>query len=64
MPDYGFKIGQMVDYRPTTRIASAARGPYQITQRVPGEDGEYKYRIKSPNEAHERVANESELTGI
>jgi hypothetical protein len=64
MPDYAFKIGQMVDYRPPTRIATAARGSYQITQRMPAEDGEYKYRIKSANEAHERVANESELIGI
>ena len=64
MPDYAFKIGQMVDYRASTRIGSAARGPYQITQRMPAEDGEYKYRIKSPNEAHERVATETELTGI
>jgi hypothetical protein len=48
----------------STRIASAARGLYQITQRMPAEDGEYNYRIKSPNEAHERIANESELIGI
>jgi hypothetical protein len=64
MPEYAFKIGRMVDYRPPTRIATAARGPYQITQRMPAEDSEYKHRIKSSNEAHERVANESELTGI
>jgi hypothetical protein len=31
---------------------------------MPAEDGEFKYRIKSSNEAHERAANESELTGI
>jgi len=64
MPDYAFRIGQMVDYRASTRIGSAARGPYQIKQRMPWEGGEHKYRIKNPNEAHERVANESELTGI
>ena len=45
-------------------MASAARGPYQIIHRMPAEHGEFKYRIKSPNEAHERVANESERTGI
>jgi hypothetical protein len=64
MPEYAFTIGQMVDYRPPTRMANAARGPYQIIQRMPAEDREFKYRIKSPNEAHERVANENELTGI
>jgi hypothetical protein len=50
-----------VDYRPTTRLASAASGPYQIIQRMPTEDGEFKYRIKSPREPHERVAMESDL---
>jgi hypothetical protein len=61
MTAYAFKIGQMVDYRPTTRLASAASGPYQIIQRMPTEDGEFKYRIKSPREPHERVAMESDL---
>jgi hypothetical protein len=36
--------------------------PYQITQRLPSEDGNFKYRIKSPHEPHECVANESELS--
>jgi hypothetical protein len=31
---------------------------------MPSEDGEFKYRIKSPNESHERVANENELSAI
>ena len=38
----------MVEYRPTTRITSAVPDPYQIIQRGPTEDGEFKYRIKSP----------------
>jgi hypothetical protein len=61
MTDYAFKIGQMVDYRPTPRLTSAVPGPYQIVQRMPPEDGEFKYRIKSPREPHERVAMESDL---
>jgi hypothetical protein len=64
MSDYAFKMGQMVDYRPPVRFANKARGLYQITQRMPSEDGEFKYRIKSPNESHERVANENELSAI
>jgi hypothetical protein len=63
MSDYAFKIGEMVDYRPSVRFANKARGPYQITQRMPSDDGEFRYRIKSSNESHERVASESELTG-
>ena len=48
MTHYAFKIGQNVEYRPTTRLASAVPGPYQIIQRGPTEDGEFKYRIKNP----------------
>ena len=64
MTNYAFKIGQMVEYRPTTRLTGAVPGPYQIIQRMPTEDGEFKYRIKSPREPHERIAKESpeELT--
>jgi hypothetical protein len=61
MTDYAFKIGQMVDYRPTTRLTSAVPGPYEIIQRMPTEDGEFKYRIKSPRE---RVAMESDLRSL
>ena len=58
---YAFKIGQMADYGPTPRLTSAVPGPYQIVQKMPPEDGEFKYRIKSPREPHERVAMESDL---
>ena len=61
MTDYAFKIGQMAVYRPTTRLTSAVPGPYQIIRRMPTEYGEFKYRIKSPREPHERVAMESDL---
>ena len=64
MTDYAFKTGQMVDYRPTPRLTSAVPGPYQIVQRMPPEDGEFKYRIKSPREPHERVAMESDLRSL
>ena len=50
MSDYAFKIGQMVDYKAQVRY-SAAHGPYQVIQRMPAsEDGEFRYRIKSPQE--------------
>jgi hypothetical protein len=63
MTDYAFKVGQMVHYR-TQLYSGAARGLYQITQLMPAEDGEFKYRIKSPHEDHERVAKESELSSV
>jgi hypothetical protein len=63
MPDRAFKIGQMVDYRGPSRYTSAA-GHYQITRRLPSDEGQYQYRIKSPAETHERVVKESELSDI
>ena len=47
MTDYAFKIGQMVDYRPTTRLTSAVPGPYEIIQRMPTEDGELNIASKA-----------------
>jgi hypothetical protein len=32
-----------------------------VTKQLPQNAGEYEYRIKSINEAHERVVRESEL---
>src|SRR5436190_1249561 len=39
-------------------------GSYEITKRLPENNGEFEYRIKSMNEPHERVARESELTTL
>jgi hypothetical protein len=61
--DHAFQVGQMVHYR-TKIFSGAARGLYQITQRMPAEGGEFKYRIKSQHEDHERVAKESELSSV
>jgi hypothetical protein len=63
MPDHAFKIGQMVDYRGPSRYTSAA-GHYQVTRRLPSDEGQYQYRIKSPAETHERVVKESELSDV
>jgi hypothetical protein len=55
--DHKFKIGQLVNYLGRER----ASGVYQVTQLLPPEGDTFKYRIKNPNEPHERVAKESEL---
>jgi hypothetical protein len=52
-----FKIGQFVDYLGRAR----ASGVYQVTQLLPPEGEVFQYRIKNPNESHERVAKEHEL---
>ena len=56
-----FKIGQAVEYSASRGIY--ARGPYVVTAELPERDGEFEYRIKSPNELYERIARESELRG-
>ena len=38
-------------------------GAYEVTKQLPHNGREFEYRIKSANEEHERVAQESKLTG-
>jgi hypothetical protein len=60
-----FKVGQIVQFLSAARhFSGAAPGPYEITRQMPHTGGEFEYRIKSSNEAHERIAKESQLTGI
>ena len=56
-----FKVGQTVTIIPAIS-RNIPGGIYQVTKQLPDNDGECKYRIKSVNEPHERVARESELT--
>jgi hypothetical protein len=52
----------MVRLAPTLRNRGAASAAYKVVRQLPAaEDGERCYRIKSPNEPHERVAKESEM---
>ena len=57
-----FKIGQQVEYSPP-RGNYAPRGMYLVTKLLPKRDGEFEYFIRSAQEAHERIAKESELRG-
>jgi hypothetical protein len=50
---------QTVRYR--APFGHAAAADYKIKQLLPAEDDELRYRIKSANEPHERVAKESQL---
>jgi hypothetical protein len=57
-----FRTGQTVRLTPTVRNRSAGAASYKVVRALPAaEDGERCYRIKSPNEPHERVAKESEM---
>ena len=55
------QIGQTVYF--TSRLVGhmAANDAYRIVQLLPSDGEDYQYRIKSANEAFERVAKESQL---
>ncbi len=57
---YKFQIGQTVDLIAAT-FRSAASGSYQVIGLRPVDGGGPQYRIKSKNEAHERVVAEIDL---
>ena len=57
-----FAIGDRVSFH-HERIVSAAHRPYLVTMQLPERDGEFEYRIRSPDEPHERIVRESELRG-
>jgi hypothetical protein len=56
-----FAIGAAVYYEGGF-LSAAARGAYKIVKQLPVErDNRIAYRIKSPAEAFERIAEESQL---
>jgi hypothetical protein len=61
MAQHKFKVGQFVDYRPGRLSGVLSSGRYKILRLLPAEGGDLLYRIKSVDEALERVAKEREL---
>jgi hypothetical protein len=59
-----FHPGQSVRLRTSIRNRAAAGGDYKVLRELPETGGEPQYRIKSGREAHERVANESDLEAL
>jgi hypothetical protein len=62
MADPKFRPGQMVEFVQSNRMWP--QGPYEVVRIMPSETEEPKYRIRSLQEMHERVAWEHELRGI
>ena len=59
-----FSVGQKVDLV-HRMMQTAPRGQYEVRKLMPESDrdtGDPVYRIKSTDETHERVAQESDLT--
>ncbi len=61
MSDHKFKVGQTVSYLSGSRGGGWHRDVFKIMQCLPPQGGDYQYRIRGANEAHDRVARESEL---
>jgi hypothetical protein len=62
MPSHKFHVGEIVMLRPAIS-RNVPGGAYEVAKQLPHNGREFEYRIKSANEEHERVAQESELTG-
>lgn len=63
MASHKFRVGQLVGFRhlPLSAGERAPAPAYKILRLLPERGGDYCYRIKSIEEASERVAKESEL---
>jgi hypothetical protein len=61
MPSHKFKIGDLVRMKPSIS-RNVPGGTYQVTKRLPENDGEFEYQIKNVEEPYVRVAREGELT--
>jgi hypothetical protein len=58
-----FHVGQLVQFNPDRGERwTAPGGLYEITKQLPHNGREYRYRIKSVREEHERTAGESQLS--
>ena len=56
-----FRLGQTVYFTAKPLGHMTANGSYQIVKLLPSDGEEHQYRIKSTDEAFERVAKESQL---
>jgi hypothetical protein len=56
-----FQVGQSVYFTSSSFGRPAAAGTYKVIKLLPSDGDDYQYRIKSPSEAFERVAKESQL---
>jgi len=56
-----YSVGATVYFTASNIARPAASGTYEVIRLLPTEGDDCQYRIKSANEAFERVAKESQL---
>jgi hypothetical protein len=61
LKSHKYALGQTVRFIAGPLNRSAASGTFKIVKLLPPEGDEHQYRIKSTDEAFERVAKESQL---
>jgi hypothetical protein len=61
LKEHKFQLGQTVYFTARPIGHMAANDSYRVVKLLPFEGDDYQYRIKSANEAFERVAKESQL---
>jgi len=61
LKEHKFQIGQTVYFTSRPIGHMAANDAYRVVKLLPSDGDDYQYRIKSNNEAFERVAKESQL---
>jgi hypothetical protein len=61
LKEHKFQIGQVVFFTSRPIGHMAVNGTYEIVKLLPSDGDDYQYRIKSADEAFERVAKESQL---
>jgi hypothetical protein len=61
LKSHKYLVGQSVQYTGGAFGRSRASGSFKVVKLLPSEGDDYQYRIKSPGEAYERVAKESQL---
>ena len=64
MSRHKFKVGELVDYSPGRMSRPLTARGYKVLRLLPPEGSDPLYRIKSVDEAFERVAKEHELVRL
>jgi hypothetical protein len=56
-----FRVGDRVEFAANRQDSHVTPGTYTIIMRMPGDAVDPQYRVKSANDLHQRVMNESQL---
>jgi len=57
-----FKVGEVVDYNEPRLALPTVRRQYEIVRLLPSDGSQFQYRIKTPGESFERIAQENQLS--